>query len=309
MLGNRAVASIIAFSAFTPAYSQISQERPELCGDKAHTFVVPANLWAEIPSANGGVALHFGPEPAVELPIGNGDLQVCPLASNKLVSFEGEGAYQIGVVDTERYVVADTFLAYDPLMSPNQRWIASRHFYAPQSEIPVSEEYLLYDLEASASQNRHHQMPSTSDAVGWSSYPAYFDNSPADLLDVPEGNEHVWRSKSFFWAADSQAIVFADSVGKRLSLVLVLIANNKPQSYTHVVSLAEVCSGIGPDEPYLILENATVGSILNGPGVQASFSDSSGDFDCQLRQLNLSLDDFQPAVVELYEHRDLGRIP
>lgn len=209
--------------------------------------------------------------------------------------------YQINIIDTERYAVADAFLAYDPPMSPDQRWIASRHFYAPQSEIPISEEYLLYDMNATASQNRRNPSPYTSDAAGWSIYPAFPGDAPVDPLDVPDLNRHGWRSKSFSWGADSQSIVLADRVGKSLSLVLVLIRDTKPQAYTHVVSSAEVCNGSERGEPDSILKSATVSAVSPGrPSVLASFEDSSGDSGCQPRQLKLLLDDFQPARVERY---------
>jgi hypothetical protein len=126
-----------------------------------------------------------------------------------------------------------------------------------------------------------------------------------DRLDVPDLNRHEWRSKSFFWAADSQSVVSADSVGNNLSLVLAVINHDKPQAYTHAVSSDEICSGSVRGEPYLVLGNATIAVSELGPSVLASFDDLSGDSLCQPRQLNLPFDSFQPAKVERYEHRRL----
>jgi hypothetical protein len=191
-------------------------------------------------------------------------------------------------------------------MSPNQHWIASRYFHAPQSQIQISEEYLLYDLNASASENRHNVTPSTSGTAGWAMYPALPGNAPVDLLDVPDSKTHEWHSKSFFWAPDSQSVVFADKVGQNLSLVLVLIKNDKTQAYTHALFFAEICGGSGSGEPDLMLENASVAPVSGGlPTVVASFRDSNDPSTCRPRQLTLNSLDFQPAPVEVYEHRKL----
>jgi hypothetical protein len=242
--------------------------------------------------------------------------EVCPVGSNRLVSFGFNGVgHQISIIDLLKGSVTDSFPTYDPVMSPNQRWIAHRLFYPPQSEVQLSEEYLLYDLDAAVSQNLHVD-PSRSDARGWAMYPAFPDDVPTERMDVPDANTHQWRSKAFFWGADSQSVVFADNSGKILSLVLVLIENGKPQAYTHAVSGADACAGGGSGEPYLNLESATVSALSGaGPYVVALFQDPSGDFACRPRQLDLALNDFRPATVEFYappkkrESRPVGKAP
>jgi len=293
--------------SLTPAFCQISQDRPELCGDRSRYTAVPLNISATINESNGSAVLSMGPEHAIELQGVNEDiLEVCPLASNKMVAFGSTGVgYQVNIIDTLHYAVADSFSASDPAMSPDQHWIAYRQFYPPQSEINISEEYLLYDLNASASANRHNLTPYTIDSIGWAMYPALPGGAPVDRGDIPESKRHEWRSKSFFWGPDSRSVVFADSVGKNLSLVVVLVASDKPQAYTHAVSTVEICDGAASEEPYFTLDNASVTSDSGGgPGVVASFNDSSGSA-CQPRQLNLNFGDFKPARVEMYEHRKL----
>lgn len=155
----------------------------------------------------------------------------------------------------------------------------------------------MYDLNASPSANRHNVTPYTVDALGWAMYPVFPGGAPGDLLDIPEANRHEWQSKSFFWAQDSRSLVFADNVGQNLSLILVLIKNDKPQAYTYSVTVTVLCSGA--------LEDASITSVPGGvPNVLARFGSSS---DCQARPLNLTFDDFKPARVEVYEHRKLKK--
>jgi hypothetical protein len=187
--------------SLTPLFCQISQNHPDLCGDRDRPAAVPPDLSATINKSNGTAALRFGRNHAVALQGVNDEiLEVCPMASNKLVVFGStDVGYEVNSIDTRRYVVSDSFAAYAPLMSPNQQWIAYRHFSAPQSEIKISEEYLLYDLNASASANRHNLTAYTIDAIGWAMYPAVPRNAPANLLDIPQSEGHDWRSRSFFW--------------------------------------------------------------------------------------------------------------
>lgn len=230
---------------------------------------------------------------------------MCQLASDKLVSFGStDVGYQVNIIDTQRYAVADSFYADEPVMSPNRHWIAYRHFNAPQSEVKISEEYLLYDLNASATANRRHLTPYTTDAIGWAMYPALPGNAPTNLADIPESRAHVWRSRSFFWGADSETTVLADSVGPNLSLVLVLVKNGKPRAYTHALTSKEICGEADPNASYLNLESASISSIEGGPlTVVAAFKNANSSSSCEPRQLNLSFDDFRPAKVELYQHR------
>ena len=288
---------LLAACSVTPVFCQASQDHPELCGDKTRTVALPPGISATMNKSNGTATLRLGPSRTLELHDINTEIEeVCPLASNRLVSFASNSVgYTINIIDLSRGAVLDDFVAYDPLMSPNQRWIASRRFQPPQSEITVSEEYLLYDLNAGPASNRHNVTPYTADAVGWAMYPAFPGAAPADLFDIPDADIHVWRSKSFFWASDSSSVLLADSVGQNLSLVLVVTKNEKPQAYTYSVSAADICAGARPGD--LTLEDASINSVPGGgPNVLARFGSSS---DCQARSLNLTLNDFRPARVEI----------
>jgi hypothetical protein len=246
----------------------------------------------------------------VALKGGNDEIrEVCPLPSGQFAVFAfNDVGYDVNIVHLTHMQVADSFLAYDPVMSPDRRWLASRHFYPPQSEVLASEEYLLYDLGASAAQNRHNVTPYTTDAQGWAMYPVFPDYAPSDLLDIPEAKNHFWRSKSFYWAPDSRSVAFADSVGEQLALILVVIRNDRPEAYTYPVSAAGVCAGSGATTKGLTLNDASInplpGNTLN---IAVTFEEAGYALGCQPRRLSLGLADFQPAKVESYEPRSLKK--
>jgi hypothetical protein len=293
-----------------PVFCQILQNHAALCGDKTRPADVPPGVVATIDKSNGTATLGYGPGKAMALQGANAEIQeVCPLLSNKLVVFGFNSVgYEINIVDLMRGEVSDSLVASDPVMSPNRRWLASRHFLPPQSELQLSDEYLLYDLGSSPVGNRHHATPYTSDAEGGAMYPAFPDYAPVDLLDIPEANRHAWQSKAFFWAPDSQSVIFADSVGDQLTLVLVLIGNDRPGAYTYPISAAEVCSGSGNSTKHLMLNDESINPLPgNSLNIVVTFEESGDGPGCQPRRLSLNRANFQPAKVESYEHRKLNK--
>lgn len=114
---------LLAACSVTPVFCQISQDHPELCGDNTRTVAVPADISATMNKSNGTATLHYGPNRALELQGVNDEIrQVCPLASNKLNSFGWNFVgYEVNIIDLVRGAVVDSFVAYDPVMSPDQR--------------------------------------------------------------------------------------------------------------------------------------------------------------------------------------------
>jgi hypothetical protein len=282
-------------SISSPLFCQILQNRPELCGDQTRPIPAPRGLF--VSTSNYPTILHYGVGRTVTLQGINEEIQeVCPLPNEKIVVFASNHVgHTINIVDLARGEVADSFLAYDPIMSPDHRWIASRNFYPPMSEVRISEEYLLYDLRSSASENRHKPTPYTSGVAGWVMYPAFPDNAPINLGDIPDAKAHGWVSKSFFWASDSQSLAFADVAEDQLSLVLVLTAGGRPQALTHPVPVADSC-GPATEKSYPILENAAIDMPPGGSRVVRATFRGCGAKDMYVRRA-----DFLPAKVEIYE--------
>lgn len=301
------ISAYILHVVYAPLFCQILQDHPELCGRGKSRIPVPAGLTAAINPTNGDATLEYAGRKIALDGVNDEIWQVCPLPAGKLVIFGFNGVgYEISIVDLKRGEVSDSFLAYDPAMSPNQRWIAYRNFVPPQSEVQFSEEYLLYDLEISASGNRHSVTQATNDIAGWAMYPTFPGNAPFDPADIPDAKQHNWRSESFVWAPDSGSLLFADSVGDRLSLVFIEVSERRLQAYRDIVSAKAVCSEAGGVTRTLTLKGASLRpSLTNSAYVQAIFHDSGEQPRCQPHPLNVNTADFRPARVEVYPHRRL----
>ena len=230
--------------------------------------------------------------------------QVCPIAQERLVVFGYSGGYAVYIMDQKKGAVADSFMGYSPVMSPNQHWVIFREFYAYHTEFVVGEQYLLYDLSGSAASNRHGLTPYTSGIPGRSVYPTTPGSAPVDRRDVPESQGHRFRSTSFYWSRDSGFVAFADSVQGTFSLVLSSVAADKITTYVHPVSSSDVCSGDPPavsDTSDLTLKHAEISSVGSSPVIVAQFV--SGGRHCTPKEITLGLADSKLAETEVYEPR------
>ena len=188
-------------------------------------------------------------------------------------------------------------------MSPNQRWLVYRKFYPRHTDLPVSEEYLLYDLTKSPTQNRLPDVPLTDhDNVGIAIFPLGQKNLNGDHIGVPDSQKHSFKTNAFLWAPDSRAIVFADILQGKLSIVLVTLdENGNTKGLVRPVSLSEVCGPTAQNGDLPLLDDAA----------SAVESDQGGDRlihlvfitgmvpDCDPKKLDLRLGDFQQAATEV----------
>jgi hypothetical protein len=304
------VASLLSFSL----HGQIAQDHPELCGQGTRPVTLPENITAVTDGSSGVSELRLpvrGSSRSISLPgIQNEIRQVCPIGQDRLVVFAwDEGAYNITVVDRVNGTVVDSFMNYNPVMSPDQHWLIMRRFYSLHTDVNVSEQYLLYDLRASAAENRHDPKGDDREVAGAVVYPVVPQNSPFDPPDVSDAETQRFRSSSFFWAPASQALVFGDSVQDVLSIVLISVTDGGIKSYAHSVSLADVCrEGTSHDlnssailNSSLMLGHAEVASLGSTLVVMADFQ--LGSSSCKPKRLTLSLDDFKIAETKLSRPR------
>jgi hypothetical protein len=155
--------STILFSLLfmLPSFSQISQTHPELCGKPDGSVPLPPNVSATVDRSIGQGDLFLGPSDSavkISIPEVVADVidEVCPISGGRLVVF-GSVGYElknINIIDSAKAALLDSFDGFTPAMSPNQRWLVYRKFYPFHTELPVSEEYLLYDLSKTPAQNR-----------------------------------------------------------------------------------------------------------------------------------------------------------
>jgi len=283
-----------------PALSQIDQDRPELCGSQSRAVPVPKGISARVlhdqnQSVLVSIASSASPQP-VGLPwLGVTRIEeACPLGPRKIVLF---ATPWVSIVDLGDGTVLDSFIAYDPIMSPDQHWIVMRRFFPPQTEFVPGDEYVLYDLTADAKTNRRGQSEDigTLGTPGWAIYPVLAGNLQIQPGDVPDADIHQFRSASFFWDPTSHYVAFADEQHKALSIVLSRLDGDKITTWTHPIPASDFCA---PASGWA-LESATVAvTSPSSPIVVTQFH--SNQAGCVQKPFTLSQADFIAAPLESY---------
>jgi hypothetical protein len=122
---------LLAWTAFA-GYGQIAQSHPELCGIPDGVVVLPRNITAAESGAATILTIKLGLSlKSIRMGAVDEIHQICPIPGGELVSFGftgGVGAYDIEIIDGSRGSVLDSFWAYSPVMSPDQRWLVYRSF-------------------------------------------------------------------------------------------------------------------------------------------------------------------------------------
>jgi hypothetical protein len=128
------------------------------------------------------------------------------------------------VLDLKSGSVSDYFMASDPAMSPDSHFLAFVRFYPPHSVDGVEDQYRLYDLSKTASENRPlltGKASDDTDNVGQPVYPADTGEASRENTGVAEDQAHRLTSQGFFWASNSRRFIFADEHSGRVALVMV----------------------------------------------------------------------------------------
>jgi hypothetical protein len=303
----RLVISSILFSLLliVPSFGQIDQTHPELCGKPDGVVPLPSNVWATVDLSDGEGSLFIGTSVSsvkISIPGVVADVieEVCPISNNRLVVFgnAGKGLKNINIIDTAKAALLDSFYGYRPAMAPNQRWLVYGKFYPQHTELPASDEYLLYDLAKGPAQNRPPGVSLDDDEnVGRAIFPLGQKNLALDNIGVPENQQH-WRGSSFYWTSDSRAILFGDLLQKKFSIVLITLdSNGNTTSLVHPVSFADVCGKVADDDHLNHFESAEFDPEQNSDrSVRIRFNHPG----CAPKTLEFHLSDFQPAKPEIH---------
>jgi hypothetical protein len=289
--------------------AQIDQTHPELCAKPGGAVPIPPNFSVTVDRSAGHADLFLGSGFSaikVSIPSVVDEVQeVCPLPGGRLLVFGANyNDANLNIVDPTNATLLDSFEGFAPAMSPNQRWLAYRKFYPRHTEFDPSEEYLLYDLTKTAAQNRPPGVPTDDrDDVGVAIFPLVeSSNAPFDNSWLPEVQQHGAGSDSFFWASDSQAVVFGDILQKLFSVVLVTIdESGATKAYVHPIKVSQTCPGKPDhlDSFGVFIAHADIGPAMEGDRlIHLSFRPTPGV--CEPKEMELHSADFQPAKPEVH---------
>ena len=213
-----------------PIFSQIAQDRPELCGKPQGLIPLPHTISAEHSGTHMDLAIELdGREAKIELSGVQEVDEVCPLDGNRFLVFTtmGAGDSTIFIVSGTTGALLDSFVVQTPAVSPDQHWLAMRDWIIPISQIPRTEQYLLYDLTKDAAANRQYPGAAPGQALryGRTMYPATPNHVPFENHGVRADQLHSFPGRSFYWAEDSKSVLFTDSTDEGLKIVLVRVGD------------------------------------------------------------------------------------
>jgi hypothetical protein len=291
-------------------FGQITQSNPGLCGDEGRSVPLPSNIWA-VTGTSGVLSTVFlktnNSDTPAQIPLKAANIeQVCPIGNDRLLVFGATipGAYLVAIVSTQTGTLLDSFDSYEPVVSPDQHWLVSRDFYPPQSEIPFSEEYLLYDLtKDSAANHAPGSTVYTANMAGRVVYPVVNQGTPFEHSGLPQDQRHRFASDSFYWSPDSKTFLFGDTVNGRLSAILVAVSGAGIHTYDHPITATAACEqgklGNVPASS-LVISHAEVGPFKNTQTIDLQFRSSDYGM-CRPKTLTLDIQDFRPAAMEVHE--------
>jgi hypothetical protein len=157
----------------------------------------------------------------------------------------GASVSQVMIISVNNGAVSDSFLAYNPAISPDGRFIAFVKWFPPHFTSDTDDHQMLYDMTKTPIQNRPAAAAvDDSVDVGLNVYPGN-GNKDGDNVHVPERLAHTFPGLDF-WSPDSTELVFADQTQSSLKLVLVKVsgpnAGTVPTAFVMPLDHTSVCA-------------------------------------------------------------------
>lgn len=239
----------LAFLFAVVGVAQVPQDQPQLCGKS--DVAVPLPEGVTFVGVDGGssdltLKLKNGSIKTVDLELPSSVPQVCPISRDRLLVFgtvAREDGPHVWIVSQLDGSILDHIGSRDPLVSPDQHWLAFRKFYPPRATV-IAEEYLLYDLTKDPAENRTPgPEPSRPIREGRQIYPVTNKSHIPLAADDDLEPRHEFMSDSFFWSSDSKFLAFADWSAQTgtTSIVVANIGEKELTSYLRPVVESEVC--------------------------------------------------------------------
>jgi hypothetical protein len=306
------------------ANSQLLQDHPQFCGTPDTAVPAPPEISVLISSFDNHLFIrgkevnapdnrNFG-LPAIDLI--ESAQEICPLSTNRYALF-GElgrtGGTGVLILDAANATVVDLFRTYNPVLSPDKRWLAFREFYPPSDT--QCEKYSLYNMQESPEQNHGHikfMGRKTGDA-GRRIFPVGMTQE--DVFGKPDEYCHSAEWGTLSWSADGKALAFGDALtGKEgpdgespdpvISIILIMIGSDGSTSASiHPWSEAAICPKCSSGGEHLRVKRIAVGPAQgNDRLVTISFDNVYPGMRPPpgIKDLVLHSSDFKPAKPETW---------
>lgn len=173
-------------------------------------------------------------------------------------------------------------------------------FY-PLHGVEGSDEYMIYDLSKTPTQNRPADEAKESIDVGRVIFPPGHQNFPGSNTQLPQDQRHLGGMR-LYWASDSSAVLFEDRVTDSPGIALITLDDKgTPIAFRHALTQSEICGrDIQGGKPHAWkLDRAEIGPDLAGNRAILVDIGSSGDNRCAAHVLQLQREAFQPAKTEV----------
>jgi hypothetical protein len=294
--------TFIAGSIWGPmAWGQIAQSHPEFCGLADGANPPLPDVSATIDGA-GHAALYLG-QGITGLPLPTSLIEiaeVCSMSNGLLAVFGDYGGTDVFIIDPAKKTIVHSFAAWHPVISPNQRWIAFVKIF-PLHGVDGSDQYMLYDLAKSPSENRPDGNAKDRIDVGRVIFPPGHENFPGSNINLPKSQQHLGGTR-IHWAPDSRAIAFEDRTAEGPGIVLVTLDDNgTPSAFRHALTPAEMCGRDVPSSGCISWRLTRAEFALDGArdgGGMVFNIDACGGAGCVPHILELQKADFHAAKTE-----------
>ncbi len=151
----------------------------------------------------------------------------------------------------------DSFMCYDPSLSPDHRFLAYlKLFPGHPGPVDITNEYVVYDLTQSPASNRFNLRQGVGYDAGMPVYPPGATNATGEFVASDEWSAHVLVSEGLFWLGQTDAVAFADRWRGAINLVVADVSQGvrQPKVEVHpldsgkIVDMASCRNKVAPSD-------------------------------------------------------------
>ncbi len=197
------------------------------------------------------------------------------IADNKalVLGMANSSVLVAAIVNINKFTLIDSFLAYEPVLSPNLNYLVFSKFYPPHGVSGVEDRVRIYDMTRTPAQNRPVKSEDGADVeVGTPIYPVIDKEKNRANTDLPETDTFNLAS-TFYWSQDSSKVVFSMSHGEfQLSLVNASITENRVTAKDISSVCANQCLSMRVNQ--VNFDANGVNAKIVGKGARTGFSQS-----------------------------------